>query len=592
MESASWLPTTGAVWRQLHEYHSAAPGAHGASHGHSSHGHSSHGSLGNLLETCQKCSDDHASCMDSHTALGYVEVTTAIMLFGMFLFNNLVLYCVNRQDENIRDNSYKMLNTTISIFAAVMINASVFAILCEQVIPAPVPWGLGFDKVRDPHHDANHIMYFVIGIFVFCAGIAALNVLCSFFKRNHAKLFAIESITGHLCAFSGIYCFGNVMEIKFFKQHVCLALLVVPMSLLVCLILCIISKKWRESQENKEEKSVHAHHPAPWIHAAQEAEDEAVTLLTSFLISQVVGFAVIGELPAMHHDGLVESQLLQGTNIGYAASLAALLLILGTWLMRKYFDSKRKEQASSFTQRLVPFMHRLVGMSFAWFLYRWLEWHMLLVVPKELHVAHALAAFVALVGAIVGIFILDCFGDKLRDFNKKEKNQEPDPVRKTTSGSGLSPEDALENVRGSLLASADVATDLLTDTTVKTAGVLLGDDKESHLHVEDALRNLIKSIAVFVGLSWEKAFDVAEHTMVTKWHEKSGTNEVLSKVLLAWIVCIFMLPGWYWYILPKARMDFKDHEERIAQEKEQESKKEMKHANKSGFPRGQTALSQ
>jgi len=87
--------------------------------------------------------------------------------------------------------------------------------------------------------------------------------------------------------------------------------------------------------------------------------------------------------------------------------------------MRKYWGQKQKEHAASWQLRLVPGTHRLVGMVFSWFLFRWLEWHLLLWIPSELHVAHALAAFVAIIGAILGIWILNFFGDKLRDYNKR-----------------------------------------------------------------------------------------------------------------------------------------------------------------------------
>jgi len=206
---------------------------------------------------------------------------------------------------------------------------------------------------------------------------------------------------------------------------------------------------------------------------------------------------------------------------------------------------------------------------------------MLLWIPRELHVAHALAAFVALIGAILGIWILDCFGDKLRDFNKKghehhvtERSTEADDeVRPISSADSGIITEHIETVRESLIAGVDTVADGV-DTVAD--GVVNGAvrafqvfDQESHLHVEDALRNIIRSIAVFVGLSWEKAFDVAEHTVVDKvpWFSQ---HRVISKVLLALLLCFFTLPGWYRYILPKALMDQEAHKERINLELSQE----------------------
>jgi len=201
-----------------------------------------------------------------------------------------------------------MINTTISIFAAVMMNASVFALICEQIIPSPFPRGFNLQAVKDEHKDPNHAMYFIIGFFVVLFNFFVINWLCWKKKNNHHTLFGIESITGHLCAFSGIYCFGNLMELHWFGNSPWMALLVVPIALLVCVPVLCLSKKWRISDSESGHEATTAHNDR-WMHCAEEAENEALTLLTSFLISQVVGFAVIGKLPAMHHDGLELQEL-------------------------------------------------------------------------------------------------------------------------------------------------------------------------------------------------------------------------------------------------------------------------------------------
>jgi len=191
---------------------------------------------------------------------------------------------------------------------------------------------------------------------------------------------------------------------------------------------------------------------------------------------------------------------------------------------------------------------------------------MLLWIPGELHVAHAIAAFVALVGAILGIWILDIFGDKLRDYGRDGSTEADNDVPLTSSSSGLLPQ-PIEKVRGAL----NRASDGVVDVGLEALQQLGLEDTESHLHVEDALRNLIKSIAVFVGLSWEKAFDVAEHTVVAHLPVMTD-HRVIAKIVLALLVCAFMLPGWYWYIMPKALMDHTDHKERIELELHQEKK--------------------
>jgi len=138
-----------------------------------------------------------------------------------------------------------------------------------------------------------------------------------------------------------------------------------------------------------------------------------------------------------------------------------------------------------------------------------------------------------------------------------------------SASSGIPSDFALEKVRYSLVDGVDRAAERFVDISmlgVKQIGLC---DKDSHLHVEDAIGSLIKSIAVFVGISWEKAFSVAENIVVQKVPLLMD-HQVVSKVSLALLVCAFMLPGWYWYIMPKALMDRGAHKEHIDLELTQE----------------------
>jgi len=62
--------------------------------------------------------------------------------------------------------------------------------------------------------------------------------------------------------------------------------------------------------------------------------------------------------------------------------------------------------------------------------------------------------------------------------------------------------------------------------------------------IDNAVRGVIKAIAVLIGFSWEKGFDVAVDGLAQDDYKS------VTKMILAVVLGVMVLPAWRWYILP------------------------------------------
>lgn len=85
---------------------------------------------------------------------------------------------------------------------------------------------------------------------------------------------------------------------------------------------------------------------------------------------------------------------------------------------------------------------------------------------------------------------------------------------------------------------------------------------------EAVLRRLITGLGLLVGLSWDKAFDVAELGIVYGFENSFARRPVISRVALALGLVAFILPAWVWYIVPYAQMSEARWIELIIRERE------------------------
>ena len=105
----------------------------------------------------------------------------------------------------------------ISIFCAALLNQAVFSCFIEQILVAPYPRGC--------HLELGVKLKFSVGFFLFVCSFCLINVLCFRFKHNDRQSYAVSTIGGHLCAFVGIFTFGELQQRKGIKNspQMCIA---------------------------------------------------------------------------------------------------------------------------------------------------------------------------------------------------------------------------------------------------------------------------------------------------------------------------------------------------------------------------------
>lgn len=77
---------------------------------------------------------------------------------------------------------------------------------------------------------------------------------------------------------------------------------------------------------------------------------------------------------------------------------------------------------------------------------------------------------------------------------------------------------------------------------------------------EAAIRNLISSMGVLVGLVWEKALDEADLIIL---EETIPDHLVIGKILLSFFIVIVVFPAWFYYLIPQHQKTWKDHHQKM-----------------------------
>ncbi|CAJ1373227.1 unnamed protein product [Effrenium voratum] len=90
-------------------------------------------------------------------------------------------------------------------------------------------------------------------------------------------------------------------------------------------------------------------------------------------------------------------------------------------------------------------------------------------------------------------------------------------------------------------------------------------DAETLSKVGDGLRTIISGFGMLVGICWDKAFETA-HETVAETVPLFHSHPVIGTGLVAAVLIVFVVPAWYWYIVPNAMKAEEAHKEDILRE--------------------------
>lgn len=248
--------------------------------------------------------------------------------------------------------------------------------------------------------------------------------------------------------------------------------------------------------------------------AINEAENDACSLIVGFLICQLAVWKCTGHLmplhpPEGHHEGHSVAQIGQ-----MALCFGIALVLLGIFAnIERAFKNRIKNVpkssvwkiplanfADSTTLTCLMTACWLALIASTWQVSCWLH-----PTPVNSHeMAEVATAFVLTVLSVICILLLDRAADQLKDKSSSVGSKEWDEM------------------------------------------------------IAKVLRKLIEAFGVLVGLCWEKACHGAMDTMIEST-PALDEHKVISKLGAAVLLASYILPAWFWHILPMANKDITDH---------------------------------
>lgn len=253
----------------------------------------------------------------------------------------------------------------------------------------------------------------------------------------------------------------------------------------------------------------------------------------SYMVKVLVMHHTFGE--SAHE--LVERHSAYDLKLLLVAQLGFIVTLVGLTYWRRGLDRGNfaADVPTSSYMRYMNCLNIVVAMSMSWLslvFFNCLTMRMFPGISEEFDEIISAAALT--VSAIGGIIALDLCADKV-DEAAKEEAEKMSYIAQQNMMAGVAGKQALE-----------VSTNL-----------------------EKAIRTLISSFALAVGLSWEKAFHAALHTVIAS-NETMSQHYVISQALLALGNFILIAPVWLSFIVPMAKKTVQDHQTMMELSKRQE----------------------
>lgn len=516
-------------------------------HGEAAHGEGHH-------ETVEEEEEEKEEEPDA------VTWTTALLLIGFLIIFVGILYLVNCTDEDIRAAIWGMINTTVSIFCAATFDNAVFRFFHFQLVLSPPPRGFGLK------HDTAEIKSTVGISFALMASICLHAGLFMVSSDNHQLLFSIRTIGGHVYAFASILTFGFLQESQFFRQElwlvgsvVGLAFVVMVLSYQIILWLakrCMSAVQWQECRVQRG--------------MMKEMQLDASAISIGFLLCQTICYWLSKEdhpekrfIPILH--GYPNEQ--RENSFWILCGLATTLLIASAVWSIYLRPSKGTKICGCIGPFVFDYIGVLLSCTGCWCLQRaglirlfhFFKRSKTEVLEEAMACNRAMIvnAFVMSLLAVVCVIVIDKVADSV------QKKEAAVPIRILVREG----EDKLENSESqTTLQQLGTLTGMdlenLPSIPRGTSGLteMLGDDELSRLGA--GLRTVMTGFGLLVGICWDKAFETA-HETVAETVPVFHAHPVIGTGLVAAVLLLFVVPAWYWYIVPNAMKDETEHKQDI-----------------------------
>ncbi|CAE7452413.1 unnamed protein product [Symbiodinium sp. CCMP2456] len=493
----------------------------------------------------------------------YVELddvtwTTALLLISFVIVSTGVLCLVKCKDEDIRKESWALLNVTLSIFCAASFDNAV----CRLIET--------FSEEEGHEKPAfmskpNLIVLFVFLCLVFV--VLHLAFLCLIPQENHHVLFATQALGSHIMAFASIVFFGHLQMAAVSWKAVSSwgGVWLVPLlafGVMVILYRMVLHLLRRFDNEWWKEKRL-------VMHQAMLMQIDAGGISVGFLIVQALCYSLIDESEPASSDASEPERRFMPITHGYPGhhkaytelllGLLALVLlcsssvwsvclrhmvhsefffefigVLGSsmacWCLQRggiiFFYQKCKSRMNRYHMEVMcEYPHKCHGSH---------EMQPVQVVHRAV-IVNALAMSLL---AVVCMLVIDGVADFWQ-------GKPCCPATHSTSYVAM--------VRPAPAGDLDVRT-------------------------AKALRKVMSGLGLLVGICWDKAFESSydtlldPHTMSRLAFQTDTVNEFIQGypkqaermvAVLGFLVSALVGCAWFWHIVPSAMKEERDHEEAI-----------------------------
>eukprot|EP00930_Biecheleria_cincta_P007124 TRINITY_DN108276_c0_g1_i1.p1 TRINITY_DN108276_c0_g1~~TRINITY_DN108276_c0_g1_i1.p1 ORF type:complete len:552 (+),score=87.15 TRINITY_DN108276_c0_g1_i1:59-1714(+) len=333
----------------------------------------------------------------------------SVFLMGFAILLMWLIYLLNWPGEGIRRETLKILDSTLTIFSAMLLFSAIKDVSAHL-----------FNEYGQPDSEVYMKPYEYSAILPMAYRFLVIDgtfvILLMFLRWRKHQTAAVATMGGYVVAFAGIDAFGSLQQcLPFAKSPVSsfgavvvsaiilMFLLALHSCFLKCLASMLTSTEWQETQEE-----------------TFEVEDNMVSLILSLLICQVIKFTIVGHITAIYGYSKGESirQVLLLFGVAMAFAFAALLLV-GIWqrLLRRTPTSTRVRKEGWANGLLVLILNTLT-FTVAWCLLYSAQWLFCSITQgsdagdDKMLARIIIAAAVSALGIVV-IFLLRCCADQM-----------------------------------------------------------------------------------------------------------------------------------------------------------------------------------
>lgn len=340
---------------------------------------------------------------------GSTENVLAVFLLAFVVLIMCLFYLVNWPDEDIQRETWKILNTTLAIFGAILIFNAIKDVSMRIFGEHEIPQAEGYTKP----FEYNMILPSVYRFLAIDAVFLALVMFLHFVKRPTAPL---ATMGGHVVAFAGIDAFGGLQQcVPFAGSPVNSLGAVVASACLFALLFvfhtvclnALASMLAIDDWEDAREEMV-------------EVENDVVGLVLSLLICQAVKFAIVGQLAPIY--GYPHGKTIRQIEMLLGAAIAFTIVALFPFIWRKLLrfatnPSPNSKQGKGWLQALSALVESVLTFTVSWCLLYSGQWFFGNITDDsglgdgDEMLALIIMAFAASALGIVIIFVLDFFAD-------------------------------------------------------------------------------------------------------------------------------------------------------------------------------------